>query len=71
MTKEIPINNFLDELAKLAYGTDRQAFMKEGLCVRCSKPAVLFTDLVSQREYKITGFCQKCQDVIFAEPEDK
>jgi hypothetical protein len=33
----------------------------------CGKPAVDFSDELSQREYLISGLCQACQDKIFCE----
>ncbi len=34
-------------------------------CVSCNKPATEFTDAVSEREFAISGMCQKCQDETF------
>jgi len=34
-------------------------------CTGCGQPAVEFKDELSKREYKISGFCQKCQDDVF------
>tara|TARA_R110000765_G_scaffold177428_2_gene282713 strand:+ start:280 stop:477 length:198 start_codon:yes stop_codon:yes gene_type:complete len=35
-------------------------------CMLCPKEYPLeFKDLLSYREYKITGTCQKCQDIVF------
>ena len=31
----------------------------------CGGPAVEFRDALSAKEYRISGFCQKCQDSIF------
>lgn len=44
----------------------------ERLCVPspmgCGKPIGEFRDELSLREYKISGWCQNCQDIHFAEP---
>lgn len=32
--------------------------------------ATTFKDAMSRREYSISGLCQACQDVIFAEPPE-
>ncbi len=36
----------------------------------CGEPATNFHDDLSRREYRISGFCQKCQDAIFGSSED-
>jgi len=50
---------------------DAQAHSYRGLCMICGNLAVAFRDEISVKEYAITGTCQACQDVIFAEPEDE
>lgn len=46
----------------------------EPLCVAppigCGKPIKQFEDELSLREYKISGWCQDCQNVAFADPEE-
>lgn len=43
-----------------------------GLCPMCQSPVREedFVDEISRCEYSITGFCQKCQDIIFTEPDE-
>jgi len=31
----------------------------------CGKPAATFRDETSVREFRISGFCQACQDAVF------
>ena len=33
--------------------------------IGCGQPALEFTDALSHKEYRISGLCQVCQDVIF------
>ena len=35
------------------------------ICPTCNKPVGKFTDILSEKEYSISGMCQKCQDSIF------
>ena len=57
-----PFNNRLHAIAN-------QMCIKEPL--GCGGPAKEFKDLLSQKEYTISGLCQKCQDEVFQEaPED-
>lgn len=39
-------------------------------CVSCGGPAVKFKDALSEREFKISGLCQKCQDSFFDMSDD-
>lgn len=44
-----------------------------GVCPMCRTPHASFPpwkDELSQREFKISGLCQTCQDTAFAPPED-
>jgi hypothetical protein len=57
------VTKMLDRVA------NRTASIKADVCVPkpigCGGPATQFRDELSQREYTISGLCQKCQDVIF------
>jgi hypothetical protein len=33
--------------------------------IGCGGEAVSFKDTISEKEYQISGFCQKCQDEVF------
>lgn len=35
------------------------------ICTLCNAPACQFKDLLSEREYQISGMCQTCQDSTF------
>ena len=39
--------------------------IKNGLCPMCSKKITGFKNKISEKEYSISGMCQKCQDEIF------
>jgi len=45
----------------------RDEAVKTKVCPKCQKSAnhTPFTDEVSEREAKISGFCQTCQDEFF------
>lgn len=53
------------------FGIDRRASIKGDVCTSCGQAAIIFRDGLSRREYAISGLCQGCQDIIFAEPEDE
>lgn len=56
------IENLLTEMNG---GLSRQAASNKKMCVMCRGDASSFRDALSQREYCISGMCQKCQDRVF------
>jgi hypothetical protein len=52
------------------FGFDRGIHIIANQCVPspvgCGGVAISFTDEQSEREYHISGLCQKCQDRIFS-----
>ena len=38
---------------------------ERGLCAMCGAKINDFRDALSEKEYSISGMCQKCQDSIF------
>jgi hypothetical protein len=61
------IRNMLDRVSKDMYGRNASESIKQDICMRCGKPAREFVDELSRREYRISGLCQECQDIIFVE----
>ena len=59
-----------DLLKALSGGVDRRTMITADLCTGCAGPATEFKDDLSRKEYRISGFCQKCQDEVFAPPEE-
>ena len=51
----------------------RSKVIKSNMCVAaplgCGGNAEAFRDEVSRREYRLTGFCQNCQDNMFGSGE--
>jgi hypothetical protein len=58
-------------LEKLVGGNNRVASITTRKCVACSGPASEFKDLLSIREYSISGLCQACQDKVFDAPNNE
>ena len=72
MLKRDPkVQETLDNLADLLGLMPQTEAAPKQLCIHCRKIATHFKDEISAREYQITGFCQECQDWVFAEPEDE
>jgi len=46
---------------------DRIPKMKKNICVTCSSKVEGFDRELSQKEFLISGMCQKCQDEFFGE----
>ena len=55
----------INQIEALFLGT-KQA-IAESKCPLCLKSIKAFRDVLSQREYEISGLCQDCQDDIFGE----
>lgn len=56
-------DNFARKLFKRSYIQT----VADNQCVYCGKSATEFRDELSRKEYKLLGFCQNCQDVVFGE----
>lgn len=58
-------------MTKTLFGFDRRACVAARTCppapIGCGQPWGEFRDAASVKESQITGFCQACQDKIFAE----
>ncbi len=59
--KAIEIENILTNFT----GISRQEALEKNICTWCGKKVGEFKDILSVKEYKISGFCQKCQDKTF------
>ena len=53
------------EALLLRFGYDRIAAIETDTCSKCRKPAIAFDDQISRDEYRITGYCQSCQDGVY------
>jgi len=46
-------------------GRDRRVCVRGSTCATCGGEASKFKDALSEKEFTISGMCQKCQDQIF------
>jgi len=44
--------------------------ISEDNCTVCNQRVTDFKNLISEREYEISGMCQACQDDIFSDVDD-
>ena len=58
-TEKYPV---IDSLLKSMFGVDRRDSIVANTCTLCRQPAVEFRDIRSHKEFRISGFCQACQD---------
>ena len=65
--KHPDIENLLTALT----GRNRREAVHEGFCTICGGPATEFKDELSEKEFTISGMCQKCQDGFFVDPEEE
>lgn len=61
------MQNVIDSLAEEMFDMKQSDAIQSCTCVVCKYPATAFRDELSEREYKISGMCQKCQDEFFDE----
>lgn len=59
------LSGFLDAFSKQAFGRTTSEAVKGDICVACGKPATQFKDVLSKKEFTISGMCQACQDSVF------
>ena len=62
--KSKEVESLLEALSS-ELGNPRSEAFANKTCVICGGPATEFRDNVSEREYKISGACQHCQDTMF------
>ncbi len=61
----------LDEISEKLFDRSRSLSMIKLECPTCGKPVSKFRDELSEREFRISGMCQECQDEVFSEvPEE-
>ena len=67
--KDQSIEAILEEFSK-HFSTPRSTAFMRRTCVICGESATHFNDAISEREYRISGMCQKCQDDYFEKEMD-
>lgn len=60
----------IDAFLRMLTGKDRVTTIEDQKCTTCNEPNFGWRDEVSRREYFISGMCQTCQDIGFAETEE-
>jgi len=63
MPKSPEMASFLDRLVNRSDALNRQVCVNPP--IGCGGPAREFRDALSEKEYGISGLCQKCQDKVF------
>ncbi len=61
----------IEALLRDLSGKDRIQAITDRKCTWCDTPNFNWTDAASESEYSISGQCQNCQDIAFADPEDE
>jgi hypothetical protein len=64
--KSPQVEDFLTQFA----GISRQEAAAKSCCTFCRQLALEFKDVLSVREYQISGLCQSCQDYVFCPEEN-
>jgi len=59
------VQEMVDKAAKSAFGMTLSEAIEKRICPFCKQKIGPFQDALSEKEYAISGLCQKCQDEIF------
>jgi hypothetical protein len=59
-----------EDICMESFGRSRNLALAAGQCVKCGTYDLNFRDEPSQREYKLTVWCQSCQDEFFGVEEE-
>ena len=59
------LKEFQDAYAKQMFGRTKDEATAQNICTACGKEITGFRDVLSEKEYGISGFCQQCQDEVF------
>ena len=59
--KQLDIEEFIEEVM----GANRIKQIQNNNCILCKHDAVEFRNSISEKEYRISGMCQSCQDEVF------
>ena len=65
MAKSKEMLEVMDTVTSKLFGRKISKCMEAQTCVTCGQSATEFKDALSEKEYKISGMCQKCQDDTF------
>jgi len=57
--------DFIDNLTRDFFGVPASERLERGECPACGKPITQFRDALSEKEYRLSGLCQECQDEVF------
>lgn len=66
---EEPSAHSIDNMAMTSYGRTRTEAHQMMICVKCGLDAVMgLRTVLDIKEYTLSGYCAKCQDVEFGPP---
>jgi len=60
------IDNLFQIISSATYQESYAQAKAANTCLRCGRPAKGFTDFSSELEYRISAFCQSCQNECFS-----
>jgi len=65
MKRSPELQAFMDEFTKKTFGKSLTECEEKGICTTCHEFVGGFSNDLGEREYRISGMCQKCQDKTF------
>lgn len=65
----LSLQELKDRLAREAHGMTKAEAHTTGVCIKCKQPPILRSP-IEVAEYRISGVCGPCFDVITADEDD-
>ena len=65
MTEPTKKSEVINKLVSQFAGRSREITIKGNRCMMCGGPVTGFRDALSEKEYRISGMCQECQDMVW------
>jgi len=67
MERSPEMQRFVDGFFKQGTGRSLSESQTKGVCSFCGNAITGFKDALSEKEHRISGFCQECQDKTFVD----
>lgn len=64
MAKPSEKSSIMNDFISRLFGKDRLTTISQNKCMSCGNKVGAFKSALCEREYKISGLCQSCQDTV-------
>lgn len=67
MIRSKEMQEMVDKIGSEFFGITQTESQEKSICVICGEKVTGFRNSISEKEFRISGLCQKCQDETFGE----